>query len=282
MKDTRTRPARISIDVDGADLASAAIAHGTSSLFALFDARPLRILLADDSRDNRMLIDAYLHKTRHTVDHAEDGAIAVEKVIANHYDLVLMDIHMPVMDGYTAVRNIRAWEHDRDSPRLPIIALTASALEESLERSLEAGCDAHVAKPVGKLTLLEAILNVIGAAATGPAPDGASPTVANGGCLMKRQQIQIDPALRDLIPGFLEHKRADTVTLRAAIDRADYETIRALAHKLKGEGGSYGFDAVSELGATLERAALAKDSNAARQTLDAIAAYLESVDPVYS
>jgi CheY-like chemotaxis protein len=71
-----------------------------------------------------------------------------------------MDIQMPVMDGYTAVRMIRAWEHARGAARIPIIALTASALEESVHRSLAAGCDAHVAKPVKKATLFEAILNL--------------------------------------------------------------------------------------------------------------------------
>jgi CheY-like chemotaxis protein/HPt (histidine-containing phosphotransfer) domain-containing protein len=245
------------------------------------DGRPLHILLADDSHDNRMLIEAYLKKTRHTVDHAEDGAIAVEKVKANRYDLVLMDIQMPVMDGYTAVRTIRAWERARGTARMPIIALTASALEESVHRSLEAGCDAHVAKPVRKATLFESILNITAAAATGPATNGGSPAVANGDGTMKRQQIQVDAYLRDLIPGFLEHKRADTGTIRAAIDRADYETISQIGHKMKGEGGSYGFDAVTEMGATLERAALDKDLDTARHTLDAFAEYLESVEVVY-
>jgi HPt (histidine-containing phosphotransfer) domain-containing protein len=98
---------------------------------------------------------------------------------------------------------------------------------------------------------------------------------------MKRQQIQVEAYLRDLIPGFLEHKRADTGTIRAAIDRADYETISQIGHKMKGEGGSYGFDAVTEMGATLERAALDKDLDTARHTLDAITEYLESVDVVY-
>jgi len=255
--------------------------NGAAGLAAQIDARPLHILLADDSRDNRMLIEAYLKKTRHTVDHAEDGAIAVEKVKANHYDLVLMDIQMPVMDGYTAVRTIRAWEHDQGATRMPIIALTASALEESVQRSLEAGCDAHVAKPVRKSTLFDAIVNITAAAATGPATNGSSPMVANGDGSMKRQQIQVDAYLRDLIPGFLEHKRADTGTIRAAIARADYETISQIGHKMKGEGGSYGFDAVTELGATLERAAHDKDLDTARHTLDAITEYLESVDVVY-
>ncbi len=246
---------------------------------AMMDSPSMRILLADDSHDNRMLIEAYLKKTRHTVDHAEDGSVAVEKVKLNHYELVLMDIQMPVMDGYTAVRTIRAWEHSRGTERMPIIALTASALDESVRRSLEAGCDAHVAKPVRKATLFEAILKVT--AASGPPSNGSSPMAVNGDCCMKRQLIQIEAYLRDLVPGFLEHKRADTGTIRAAIDRADYETISQIGHKMKGEGGSYGFDAVTEMGATLERAAHDKDLDSARHTLKEFTDYLESVDVVY-
>jgi PAS domain S-box-containing protein len=279
--DVTKRSYQVADPANGADPSSAAYGTNVDAVAAMIDSPPMRILLADDSLDNRMLIEAYLKKTRHTVDHAEDGSVAVEKVKANHYDLVLMDIQMPVMDGYTAVRTIRAWEHTRGSKRIPIIALTASALDESVRRSLEAGCDAHVAKPVRKATLFEAILNMTAAAAMGPPTNGSSPVVANGDCRMKRQLIQIEAYLRDLVPGFLEHKRADTGTIRAAIDRADYDTISQIGHKMKGEGGSFGFDAVTEMGATLERAAQDKDLDTARHTLKEFTDYLESVDVVY-
>ena len=277
MEVTGKRPEQLARTANGIDLTRPAAGVNSNAITALIDSRPLRILLADDSYDNRMLIEAYLKKTRHTIDHAEDGAIAVEKVKANHYDLVLMDIQMPVMDGYTAVRTIRAWEHETGAPRTPIVALTASALEESVQRSLEAGCDEHVAKPVRRVTLFEAILN----STMGSLANGNSPVRANGDCGMKRQLIHVDAYLRDLVPGFLEHKREDTMTIRAAIDRADYETIGQIGHKLKGEGGSYGFNAVTEMGTTLERAALDRDLDAARHTLAAITEYLEAVDVVY-
>ena len=119
--------------------------------------RPLRILLAEDSVDNRLLIEAFLKQQPYDLEFAENGQIAIDRVIAAHYDLVLMDIQMPVVDGYTAVRRIREWERRHDRPRIPIIALTASALDEAVRMSLDAGCDAHIAKPVRKATLIEAI-----------------------------------------------------------------------------------------------------------------------------
>jgi two-component system, sensor histidine kinase and response regulator len=119
--------------------------------------RPLRILLAEDSVDNRLLVEAFLKQQPYTLEFAENGQIAIDRVLAASYDLVLMDIQMPMVDGYTAVRRIREWERIHDLPRVPIIALTASALDEAVRMSLEAGCDAHIAKPVRKATLLEAI-----------------------------------------------------------------------------------------------------------------------------
>ncbi|HKV56564.1 MAG TPA: ATP-binding protein [Candidatus Binataceae bacterium] len=118
----------------------------------------ISILLTDDSPDNRMLIRAYLKNSRFAVDEATNGLIAVEKVKARSYELVLMDVQMPVMDGLEAMQLIRQWEQSNHRPRTPIIALTASALEEDVHRSLAAGADLHLSKPIKKATLL-AVLN---------------------------------------------------------------------------------------------------------------------------
>jgi two-component system, sensor histidine kinase and response regulator len=119
--------------------------------------RPLRILLAEDSVDNRLLIEAFLKQHPYALEFAENGQTAIDRVVTTAYDLVLMDIQMPVVDGYTAVRRIREWERGQGRVPVPIIALTASALDEAVRRSLDAGCDAHIAKPVRKATLVQAI-----------------------------------------------------------------------------------------------------------------------------
>ena len=120
---------------------------------------PLHILLVEDNADNRLLVKAFLKKTSHQLDYAKDGQEALEKFKNNLYDLVLMDIQMPIMDGYTATREIRRWEKDNGREPVPIIALTAYALEEEVQKALDAGCSAHIAKPVKKNTLLENILH---------------------------------------------------------------------------------------------------------------------------
>src|SRR5665811_1461596 len=117
----------------------------------------LRILLAEDSPDNCLITIAYLEDTPYRIEIAETGAIACEKFTAGHYDLVLMDRQMPVMDGLTATRTIRAWEQANDKPPTPIIALTASALKGDREMCLAAGCTAFLTKPIKQDVLLQAI-----------------------------------------------------------------------------------------------------------------------------
>jgi CheY-like chemotaxis protein len=119
--------------------------------------RSLKILLVDDSEDNRLLVSSFLKKLPYQVDQAENGALALEKFQHNDYDLVLMDVQMPVMDGYTASREIRQWEQQQGRSATPIIALTAFAQQDDAQKSLAAGCDAHLTKPIKKTVLLEAI-----------------------------------------------------------------------------------------------------------------------------
>jgi CheY-like chemotaxis protein len=111
----------------------------------------------EDSPDNQLLVRAYLTPTDYFLDVAEHGAIALDKFKSVHYDVILMDVQMPVMDGYTATKAIRSWERDHDLPPTPIIALTALALKEEAARIFEAGCNTHLTKPVKKSTLLEVL-----------------------------------------------------------------------------------------------------------------------------
>ena len=117
----------------------------------------LRILLVEDSPDNQVLIRSYLKSTSHRLDIADNGAIAFDKFKTGQYDVILMDMQMPVMNGYDATKVIRAWEREHNLPRTQIIALTALALKEENSKILEAGCDAHLTKPIKRGTLLEVL-----------------------------------------------------------------------------------------------------------------------------
>ena len=121
------------------------------------DLRPLRILLVEDSEDNQRLIRSYLKHHPFRVDTANNGQEALQRYQEAKYDLVLMDVQMPVMDGYTATRAIRAWERVSGRAETPILALTANALQEDIGKSADAGCTTHLTKPIRKAALLDAI-----------------------------------------------------------------------------------------------------------------------------
>ncbi|MDZ7622295.1 MAG: ATP-binding protein [Candidatus Competibacteraceae bacterium] len=126
----------------------------------------LSILVADDSPDNIMLIQAYLKQTPHRLEIVENGALAVERFKESVFDLVFMDVQMPVMDGYTATGLIRQWEIENNYLPVPIIALTANALKEDEQRSLDAGCTGHLTKPIRKGIFLAAVQHFVGSPTT--------------------------------------------------------------------------------------------------------------------
>ncbi len=116
-----------------------------------------RILVADDSEDNRILVEAFLRKMPYELTFVEDGAQAWKSFLSQPFDLVLMDMQMPVMDGLTATRLIREFEEENGHSRTPIVALTANALPEDRERTRLAGFDSHLSKPISKQRLIDAI-----------------------------------------------------------------------------------------------------------------------------
>ncbi len=221
--------------------------------------RPLRILLADDSEENRFLIRGYLKDSACSIDEVENGAQAVEQFKQRAYDVVLMDGEMPELDGYSATRAMRALERERSSAVTPIFVLTAHALGEARDRSFEAGCTEHLTKPIKKATLLQAIDRFVAAAPAG------------------RIQVPVEAWLKPVVGGYLEKRRADVAKLRAALDGGDYETIRTLGHQMAGTGGGYGFDAITEIGSALEESALAGDAARLRASIDDLDRYLNSV-----
>jgi CheY-like chemotaxis protein/nitrogen-specific signal transduction histidine kinase len=119
--------------------------------------KALRILLVEDSQDSQALVRSYLKQTPYHLDIADHGAIALERFKKGDYDLILMDMQMPVMDGYETTQAIRAWEREHDIPHTQVIALTALTLKEDVVKIFEAGCNTHMTKPIKKQTLLEVL-----------------------------------------------------------------------------------------------------------------------------
>ncbi|MDO9392057.1 MAG: PAS domain S-box protein [bacterium] len=121
-----------------------------------------RILVVDDSEDNLFLLQAFLKKLPYHLTTAHNGQEAVDQYQSQRFDIVLMDMQMPVMDGYTAVSKIRELERTGHKQRVPVIALTAHAMKEDEAKTLAAGCDAYISKPIAKQKLLDTISRYLG------------------------------------------------------------------------------------------------------------------------
>src|SRR3954454_14062155 len=245
-----------------------AVSVGTVSEAPL---RALHILLVEDSPDNRTITVAYMKDMPYRVDIAENGAIAVEKFTAGHCDLVLMDRQMPVMDGLTATRAIREWEQANHRSLTPIVALTAAALKGDQEQCLAAGCTAYLSKPIKQEVLLLAIKE-LAVVAPLPAPEESRRT--------ETILVRANPKFAYLIPAFLQNRRQDVSAIVEALDRGDFQTVESLGHGMKGAGGSYGFQAITDIGAALEQAAESVDDDASRKWVGELSSYLDRVEVV--
>jgi PAS domain S-box-containing protein len=228
----------------------------------------LRLLVTDDSEENRFLVAEYLKDLGCNLEFAENGLIAVEKFCSGAYDLVLMDLQMPVMDGYSAARRIRGWEEEQKRRPTPIIALTASALDAELQRALDAGCTACVRKPVRLITLVEAVAKYAAKISPGDLPPQESTVV------------MVDARLRAVVPGYLDSRRRDVRSILEALERSDYEVIRELGHKMNGTGSSFGFSRITQLGAAMESAAKEQNSAEIRSRIMDLSRYLDAVKVV--
>jgi CheY-like chemotaxis protein/HPt (histidine-containing phosphotransfer) domain-containing protein len=231
----------------------------------------LRILLAEDSPDNCIITMAYLEDTPYQVEIAETGAIACNKFRAGNYDLVLMDRQMPVMDGLTATRTIRAWEQANNRPPTPIIALTASALKGDREKCLAAGCTAFLTKPIKQEVLLQAIKEHV-QIALAPARE------ESGG--MEPILLRVKPKISDRIPAYLQNCRQNVIVMLDALDRVDFETVTTLGHQMQGSGGAYGFQAITDIGAALQQAGESADDDVSRKWVRELSDYLDGVGTV--
>jgi len=220
-------------------------------------ARSLRILLAEDSQDNVLLIQSYLKASGYSADVACNGAVAFEKYKSGTYDAVLMDVQMPIMDGYSATRRIRQWEIENRVTPVPILALTAHALPEEVRKSLDAGCTVHLTKPIRKSTLI-----------------GAIEEHAMG-------LVRVGSSLAELVPGFLESRRRDVEKIAAALERSDFDNVRVLGHNMKGSGAGYGFSRITEIGASLEQAATRCAPEGIRAGSAALVRYLDGLHVEY-
>ena len=226
----------------------------------LVDPRPV-VLVADDAPSARHIARHYLEGEGYRVIEAENGLRALYALRERRVDLVVADWEMPVLDGVDMAQRLRG---DHRYERLPLIALTGHAGEVARTECLEAGFDTVLTKPVRKGALVE----------------------ASRALLARKTQdaeiVEVDPDLSDLVPGYLADRRSDLGQMRAAVGSQDTDRLRRMGHSLKGTGGAYGFDQLTELGAELEAAGRLGDLDGASTAIDRIDDYLRRVRVRYA
>lgn len=219
---------------------------------AISDAN-LSILVAEDQSINQQLIKIRLESRGHTVTIVEDGEKAVEAVKQHRYDLVLMDGHMPILDGYEATKVIRNYEKQQQKAAVPIIALTASVMLQDRRRCIESGMNGFVGKPIDFDELFTVIHNTLA---------GASPALVGSDSAGEKAIINYEAGLqlwqgakdvyqRSLLT-FSNTLEQELHKLKRAIENNDLETARGILHSLSGAAGNLHLDKFADLAKQFE------------------------------
>ena len=250
---------------------------------------PARVLVADDGEANRQLITVILSRAGLQVESAENGEVAVQMATSRHFDLILMDMQMPVMDGYTATTKLR-----QQGLSIPIVALTASVMKGAEGRCGAVGCSAYVAKPVDIDELMRCLAEqlkgvpasrpaldqaVEGHALTDhsmPAPLPASRTVRRGRPPLVSSLPMDDPEFRQIVEAFIPRLREQAAAMQAAWQGRDLDELARLSHWLKGAGGTVGFDALTDPAKKLEVFAKQKQVNEIGKALGEVLDMIDS------
>ena len=240
----------------GNDELASRLEQGTETRDARWAFPPKRVLVVDDGPENRELLRLVLTEAGLAMEEAENGQVGVDAARTGGFDVILMDMQMPVMDGFTATRTLRA-----DGLQIPIYALTANAMKGAEKDVMAAGCTALIVKPINIDVLMETLAGVLGGtrveddspraeAAQVPAP------AATGAALPPvRSRLAGNPRLRPAIAKFASRLADQLELMERAYSGQDLVELAALAHWLKGAAGTVGYNEFTEPAAALEDAA---------------------------
>lgn len=237
--------------------------------------RRLRILIVEDIESNRDVFKLFLAELDPEIDEAENGRLAVEAFLAREYDLILMDIAMPVMDGAAAARAMRCAEVASGRRRTPIVAVSAQTLSMPERELRQIGYDLFLPKPVSKKTLLQSIEELVGGFGPRPeAPDASetdAPDLGSGFSLEPEPLVVvINPIFVHLLPKLLDAFRNMQETIGRAVEQGDKPLACRESHSLKGAALNFGVGPVAELAREIERAVKSEDRLASQERLAAL------------
>ncbi|QDU98724.1 PAS domain-containing hybrid sensor histidine kinase/response regulator [Lignipirellula cremea] len=245
----------------------------TAPVYDAGQLRPMKILLAEDSLVNQKLALGLLRKHGHSVAVANNGQEAVEAVQRETFDLILMDVQMPILDGLEATRAIRKLERSSDHRTL-IMAMTAHALQGDRERCLAAGMDEYLSKPIRAQNLFDKIASLCEVNRAEEPADVAAAEEASP-CEAPRIQWKDalnnvngdDPLLKDVSDAYLQEYPEQLLQMRQAINNRDAKLLQRAAHTLKGSMRFYGVHRAYEIAYDLEKMGKAAEFEGAEEPL---------------
>ena len=206
----------------------------------------LKILAVDDIKENIEVIKMYLKDYPVQIKAAENGKEALESLAVDVFDLILMDVRMPVMDGITATKQIRTKEKlEATTPQI-ILAVTAHAFQEQKNKFLKIGFDGVLTKPFFKRELIQTLFRFTTKDQTHPSPEKMG-NKAIGYCLENEQPEKIPESLHNMLPDLLQTITGDLTLMKSFLQDEDYESIYTTAHSLKGVVGMFGFQKLASL-----------------------------------
>ena len=223
-----------------------------------------RILVVDDGPSNRKLIRLMLRRVGCEITMAENGQVAVAMATARLFDLILMDIQMPVMDGFTATRELR-----KRGLTIPIIALTARAMRQDPEKCEAAGCSDYLAKPIQQDALLTALARALDPErATQPDIPGEPPEVAGAPIV---STLSVDqPDVREVVEEFIAGLPEELHAIQQSFIACELPEVASLAHRLKGAAGMAGFPDLMTVAKRLEDLAEQGNDDGAATVLETL------------
>ncbi|HEY1957236.1 MAG TPA: ATP-binding protein [Polyangiaceae bacterium] len=220
--------------------------------------RGRRVLLAEDGYDNQLLISTYLRRAGADVTVAADGMAAVERARAQRYDVVLMDMQMPELDGYGATSKLRQLGYAG-----PIIALTAHAMAGDRERCEKSGCDDYLSKPVDRTKLVAVVETWAARSGVAESAAGGAAQAPHVALAPLTSTLADDAEIADLVQDFARALPARSKEIADAASSGDFPALARLAHQLKGSAGSYGYDVITDAARAVEDAARGSDERVA-------------------
>ena len=243
--------------------------------------RQLRVLLAEDSLANQRVAVAMLEKDGHTVMVVSTGAEAVDAFMAESFDVVIMDLQMPEMDGFEALRAIRQREHEAGTSRTPMVALTARATRDDEERCSAAGFDGYLSKPFRSRQLFEAISASLPPQHTRGGPS-AEVSARDTGLDWEAALDTVDgdsELLGKVVQGFLSQQASLIAELRDALRTSDLGVVQRVAHTIGGSLRLFEGSQVVERAEQLEEVCRAGSSDHVEQAWRALEVELDAVVP---